>query len=167
MASDTSSLMIKSLLFMETKNFSMDLLVDLSTRVTSGKEARNQHQARNTSDWLGMMTATSNLKVENKSKKLNLDDWLQLKAGVPELDTKGLSIRLTVYLVEVVTMGMYINILPLGAINLMDECTKLGRDINSLAMTTVGIKSSVTGCYLVRGSIPHGEHGREYNQNPS
>ena len=66
------------------------------------------------------------MKVENKSKKLNLDDWLQLKAGVPELDTKGLSIRLTVYLVEVGTMGMYINIPPLGAINLMDECTKLG-----------------------------------------
>ena len=82
MESDTSSHMTESLLFMELQY---------------GSLSRSLHQGH--------------LKVENKSKKLNLDDLEQIKAGVPELDTKGLT-----------------------------ECTKM-----AMAMTTVGIKSTMLG----------------------
>ena len=62
---------------------------------------------------------------------------------VPELESKGVSIRLTVTTVVVGIMGMYINLAPYGLNKLKEECTKAAREINSLAMQTWGVKSCV------------------------
>ena len=53
------------------------------------------------------------------TKKIQLKDWEAMKAEVPELNSKGLSIRLTVTIVDVGTMGMYINLALYGMNNLV------------------------------------------------
>ena len=68
---------------------------------------------------------------------------------VPELESKGVSIRLTVTTVVVGIIGMYINLAPYGLNKLKEECTKAAREINSLAMQTWGVKYCVIGTQLV------------------
>ena len=41
--------------------------------------------------------------------------------------------------------GMYVNIAPYGVTRLKEECDKLKRDVNVLALPTWGIHSSATG----------------------
>ena len=55
---------------------------------------------------------------DNMTKKIQLKDWEGMKAEVPDLNSKGLSIRLTVTIVDVGTMGMYINLALYGLNNL-------------------------------------------------
>ena len=41
--------------------------------------------------------------------------------------------------------GMYVNIAPYGVTRLKEECDKLKRDVNVLALPTWGINSTATG----------------------
>ena len=63
-----------------------------------------------------------------------MDDLEQMKVEVPELETRSLSIRLSVPVVKVSIMCMNIKIAPFGVTKLAEECIKTGRDINSQVM---------------------------------
>ena len=59
-------------------------------------------------------------------------------------------------LVDVGTMGMYINLIPYGLKKLMEEYTKANREIHSLYMPTWAIKSRVEGGQtLMAYSLPY------------
>ena len=95
-------------------------------------------------DWIDL-TMMKSITVEKKTTKAACSTWDEMKVLMPELETKGLAVRLTVDLADVRLAGMYKNVAPYGTAKLKAECDKLGWDVNDPALPTGGIKSSVTG----------------------
>jgi hypothetical protein len=104
----------------------------------------NSRPARNVSDWVDLKKM-KNITLEHKTNKTTHETWEDMKKVLPEIENKGLSVRLTICMADVGKAGMYVNIAPFGVTKLAEECLKLKRDVNDPALPTWGIKSTATG----------------------